>query len=244
MANIVAGFGVPHTPVFPFFVKRDGPNCETAKLFAARKDNLAAARPDVIVMFDTDHLNTFFLDNLPIFAVGADKALVARMTSRGKCRSTRSLRRSTWRGISTGPASTRASMPRWPTLTRAKEAHIPVILVNTIIPQDDLYAAFVGEDSDALGGLAGKAMADGLAKSGRTSAKVAIVAGSMDEGVAPARAAGFKESAGVASWHVGGSGRGDPLVTARSRESRRPIARPLLGPRRPRRHVRHERSDG
>ena len=25
MASIVAGFGVPHTPVFPFFVKRDGP---------------------------------------------------------------------------------------------------------------------------------------------------------------------------------------------------------------------------
>jgi len=35
---------------------------------------LAAARPDVIVMFDTDHLNTFFLDNLPIFAVGVDKS--------------------------------------------------------------------------------------------------------------------------------------------------------------------------
>jgi len=74
MARIVAGFGVPHTPVFPFFVKRDGPDCETAKLFAAQKEQLAAARPDVIVMFDTDHLNTFFLDNLPIFAVGVDKA--------------------------------------------------------------------------------------------------------------------------------------------------------------------------
>src|ERR1700757_1518644 len=74
MATIVAGFGVPHTPVFPFFVKRDGPDCETAKLFAAHKNELAAARPDVIVMFDTDHLNTFFLDNLPIFAVGVDKA--------------------------------------------------------------------------------------------------------------------------------------------------------------------------
>jgi gallate dioxygenase len=74
MAQIVAGFGVPHTPVFPFFVKRDGPDCETAKLFAAQKDELAAARPDVIVMFDTDHLNTFFLDNLPIFAVGVDKS--------------------------------------------------------------------------------------------------------------------------------------------------------------------------
>src|SRR5271156_1962035 len=73
MANIVAGFGVPHTPVFPFFVKRDGPNCETAKLFAAQAERLAAARPDVIVMFDTDHLNTFFLHNLPIFAVGVDR---------------------------------------------------------------------------------------------------------------------------------------------------------------------------
>jgi gallate dioxygenase len=74
MANIVAGFGVPHTPVFPFFVKRDGPDCETAKLFAAQKEQLAAVRPDLIVMFDTDHLNTFFLDNLPIFSVGVDKA--------------------------------------------------------------------------------------------------------------------------------------------------------------------------
>jgi gallate dioxygenase len=73
MANIVAGFGVPHTPVFPFFVKRDGPESETAKLFAAQKEHLAAVRPDAIVMFDTDHLNTFFLDNLPIFAVGVDK---------------------------------------------------------------------------------------------------------------------------------------------------------------------------
>jgi aromatic ring-opening dioxygenase catalytic subunit (LigB family) len=74
MAQIVAGFGVPHTPVFPFFVKRDGPDCETAKLFAAQKEQLAAARPDVIVMFDTDHFNTFFFDNLPIFAVGVDKS--------------------------------------------------------------------------------------------------------------------------------------------------------------------------
>jgi gallate dioxygenase len=70
MAQIVAGFGVPHTPVFPFFVKRDGPECEIAKLFAAQAAELAASRPDVIVMFDTDHLNTFFLDNLPIFALG------------------------------------------------------------------------------------------------------------------------------------------------------------------------------
>jgi aromatic ring-opening dioxygenase catalytic subunit (LigB family) len=77
MAQIVAGFGVPHTPIFPFFVKRDGPDCETAKLFAAQKSELAAARPDLILMFDTDHLNTFFLNDLPIFAVGIDKTFKA-----------------------------------------------------------------------------------------------------------------------------------------------------------------------
>jgi len=73
MAQIVAGFGVPHTPIFPYFVKRDGPNCEIARLFGAQQEQLAAARPDLIVMFDTDHLNTFFLNDLPIFAVGIDK---------------------------------------------------------------------------------------------------------------------------------------------------------------------------
>jgi hypothetical protein len=70
MADIVGGFGVPHTPIFPFFVERDGPGCETAQLFAKLREQLEAVRPDLIVIFDTDHLNTFFLDNLPIFAVG------------------------------------------------------------------------------------------------------------------------------------------------------------------------------
>ena len=77
MAQIVAGFGVPHTPIFPHFVKRDGPDCEIAKLFGAQKEQLAATRPDLIVMFDTDHLNTFFLNDLPIFAVGIDKSFKA-----------------------------------------------------------------------------------------------------------------------------------------------------------------------
>src|SRR5580658_7700784 len=77
MAQIVAGFGVPHTPIFPHFVKRDGPECEIARLFSGQKAELAAARPDLIVMFDTDHLNTFFLNDLPIFAVGIDKTFKA-----------------------------------------------------------------------------------------------------------------------------------------------------------------------
>lgn len=70
MAEIVGAFGVPHTPVFPFFVKRDGPESEIARFFKALTDELVKLKPDLIVMFDTDHLNTFFLDNLPVFAVG------------------------------------------------------------------------------------------------------------------------------------------------------------------------------
>ena len=93
MAQIVGGFGVPHTPVFPFFVKRDGPDCEIAKLFGAQKEQLAAARPDVIVMFDTDHLNTFFLDALPIFAWASTRRSGRRTTSRATCRTTSCRRR-------------------------------------------------------------------------------------------------------------------------------------------------------
>lgn len=70
MAEIVGALGVPHTPFFPFFVERDGPECETARYFAAQREALEAMKPDVLVIFDTDHLNTFFFDNLPIFAMG------------------------------------------------------------------------------------------------------------------------------------------------------------------------------
>ena len=70
MAEIVGALGVPHTPFFPSLVEREGPQCETARFFAAVTRELEAMRPDLIVMYDTDHLNTFFLDNLPVFAVG------------------------------------------------------------------------------------------------------------------------------------------------------------------------------
>lgn len=41
-------------------------------MFATARESLAAAKPDVIVIFDTDHYNTFFFDNFPIFAIGID----------------------------------------------------------------------------------------------------------------------------------------------------------------------------
>lgn len=70
MAQIVGALGVPHTPAFPALVARDGPDCETARLFAEQRRQLEALWPDAFVMFDTDHLNTFFFDNLPIYAIG------------------------------------------------------------------------------------------------------------------------------------------------------------------------------
>ena len=70
MAEIVGALGVPHTPYYPALVEREGPECETARFFAAVTKELEAMRPDLIVMYDTDHLNTFFLDNLPVFAIG------------------------------------------------------------------------------------------------------------------------------------------------------------------------------
>ena len=71
MADIVAALGVPHTPAFPAAVPRDDLNNETARLFAGLAERLRQARVDTLVMFDSDHLNTFFLDNWPTFAIGA-----------------------------------------------------------------------------------------------------------------------------------------------------------------------------
>jgi gallate dioxygenase len=70
MASIVGSFGVPHNPNYPALVAREGAGCPPAQLFAEIKTHLDALQPDLILLFDTDHLNTFFLDNLPVFAIG------------------------------------------------------------------------------------------------------------------------------------------------------------------------------
>jgi protocatechuate 4,5-dioxygenase beta chain len=70
LAEIVAAFGLPHTPSLPALVAREGPTSETAQLFARVQHDLEAVQPDALVIFDSDHLNTFFLDNLPLLSVG------------------------------------------------------------------------------------------------------------------------------------------------------------------------------
>src|SRR5437588_549472 len=70
MAEIVAAFGVPHTPMFPELVEREGPSSETGKLYATIRKHLEEVQPDILLIFDSDHLNTFFFNNLPLFCVG------------------------------------------------------------------------------------------------------------------------------------------------------------------------------
>ena len=56
--------------MFADMVKREGLSSETGGLFGQVREALGRVRPDVLVMFDTDHLNTFFFDCLPTLAIG------------------------------------------------------------------------------------------------------------------------------------------------------------------------------
>ena len=70
MASVVGGLGMPHNPNFPELVAREGAANDTAQSYAKAAETLAALRPDVVIIFTTDHLNTFFFENLPLLAIG------------------------------------------------------------------------------------------------------------------------------------------------------------------------------
>ncbi len=77
MAKIVAAYGLPHTPFFPS--QGRGGRAQLADRQAClrkARESLEAAKPDVILIFDTDHYNTFFFDNFPILAIGIDEKFV------------------------------------------------------------------------------------------------------------------------------------------------------------------------
>ena len=72
MAELVFAAGVPHTPAFPSLIAAQGPGSPTLAHFDRVRQLMEAARPELIVLISTDHLNTFFFDNLPLFAIGVD----------------------------------------------------------------------------------------------------------------------------------------------------------------------------
>jgi protocatechuate 4,5-dioxygenase, beta chain len=74
MASVVAVLAVPHDPTLPAGVARGadapGPIQEAGAIIERQRELLAAARPDAIVIVAGDHLNQWFLHNMPAFLVG------------------------------------------------------------------------------------------------------------------------------------------------------------------------------
>ena len=86
-----------------------------------------------------------------------------------------------------------------PTLARVKAANIPVTLV--VVPMvgneghaQDLFLNYVGYDDVAFGRMIGEATAKALKDAGKNKAKIAVLAGSMQEGKAPLREKAFREA--------------------------------------------------
>jgi gallate dioxygenase len=74
MGRIIAGLGSPHAPAVGAAVDRhDEDSAYWKPLFEGFKPMrawLERERPDVIVLFSNDHFTSFFLDIVPMFAIG------------------------------------------------------------------------------------------------------------------------------------------------------------------------------
>lgn len=90
------------------------------------------------------------------------------------------------------PVSEQAILPA---LLRAKRANVPVIIVNSPPKEgsDEYFNTFIGEDAVAMGKLSAESMLQALKDAGRDGGKIALITGSLQEGVAPRRVAGIKE---------------------------------------------------
>lgn len=81
-----------------------------------------------------------------------------------------------------------------PALTRAKQAGLPVVLVNSPIEpgHEDLYTAFVGERQEELGNATGEALVQAVKN--RKTAKIAIISGTLSEATPQLRIENFKKA--------------------------------------------------
>lgn len=83
-----------------------------------------------------------------------------------------------------------------PSLARAKEAKIPVVILNNP-PREgtqDMYLTFVGQDQKEMGAIVGRAIAASLEASGRAAGKVALITGALQGGIGPRRLEGIKSA--------------------------------------------------
>jgi ABC-type sugar transport system substrate-binding protein len=82
-----------------------------------------------------------------------------------------------------------------PSLVRAKNAGIPVILVVDPLDRanDELYVSYIGTDQVKLGRLSAESMVKGLAEEGKTQAQVVAVTGTPSQLNTQQRMQGFNE---------------------------------------------------
>ena len=73
MAELVEIIGISHSPNFPGQIAEPNPEpaiVEAAHDYEQMRKRMAASRPDVLIVIASDHLNQFFMDNMPAFLIG------------------------------------------------------------------------------------------------------------------------------------------------------------------------------
>ena len=73
MAELVEIVGISHSPNFPGQIAQPDPEpaiVEAARDYELMRKRMAGFRPDVLVVIASDHLNQFFMDNMPAFLIG------------------------------------------------------------------------------------------------------------------------------------------------------------------------------
>jgi ribose transport system substrate-binding protein len=117
-------------------------------------------------------------------AAGLDAALQARQMDDGIARK--------YDLIAVAPISEQGIVP---SLARAKQAGIPVVLVNNPakVGAEQYYMTFVGQDQTEMGKKAGELILDALKASGRKGGKIALITGALSQGIGPRRLDGIKQ---------------------------------------------------
>ena len=73
MAELVEIMGISHSPNFPGQIAEPNPEpaiVEAAQDYELMRKRMAGTRPDVLIVIASDHLNQFFMDNMPAFLIG------------------------------------------------------------------------------------------------------------------------------------------------------------------------------
>jgi hypothetical protein len=72
MARIVAALAAAHDPLITGMpdVAKVKQSKSIMAAFSELRSILEGSRPDALVILGTDHMNTFFLDNMPAFCIG------------------------------------------------------------------------------------------------------------------------------------------------------------------------------